>query len=164
MRDFNDKNPSKDVKAPTSFEESNMLKLTLAAALSIGALTIAPLSLTTGSALAQRLPCTAGPNCPGGSTESTAHCSDELGYLRRVYEEELDVIDDSDLVSVVPICIHESYGVFRADGNAGALRSVIADNDAMLEALLDKDFLPDDVVGVRMTGPQTVILYVFPFF
>ena len=140
-----------------------MLKLTLAAALSATALIAAPLPVITGEALAQRQPCTAGPNCPGGGPSSTYECSDQLGYLRRVYEEELEVIDDPDYVAVVPICMNEDVGIFRTDGNAGSLRTVIADNDAMMEALVDAAFGSDDVVGVRMTGEYKVILYVHPF-
>jgi hypothetical protein len=40
---------------------------------------------------------------------------------------------------------------------------VIADNDAMTEALFRKKFGSDDVVGVRMIGEGKVILYVHPF-
>ena len=143
-----------------------MLKHTILAA-SLAAVTMLPLPVVTGSVLAQRTPsnCTAGaacnPNKTPGVTE-TYRCSDELGYLRRVYEEELEAIEDPLLVSIVPICMGESYGVMRADGNAGALRQTIADNDAMMEALFDKNFRYDDVVGIRMTGEESLILFVHP--
>jgi hypothetical protein len=140
-----------------------MLKLSVLAAFSIAALTVAPLPVITGTASAQRLPCTAN-YCQGPSgTTTTESCKSELGHLRRVYEEQLEQIEDPLRVSVVPVCLTEDYGIMRSDGNAGALRQTIADNDAMLEALFDKNFRYDDVVGIRMTGDDSVILYVHPF-
>jgi hypothetical protein len=98
------------------------------------------------------------------SAPSTYSCANELGHLRRVYEDQLDFVTDSQDVSIVPVCLGEDYGVMRNDGNAGALRQHIAYNDAMLEALAAANFLSDDVVGVRMTGDDSVILYVHTFF
>jgi hypothetical protein len=94
---------------------------------------------------------------------STYHCGNELGYLKRVYEEELDEVTDVEDVSIVPVCENEDYGLMRSDGNAGAIRTHIADNDAMTEALDFANYRADDVVGVRMTGDDTVILYVHNF-
>src|SRR5688572_29208096 len=128
-----------------------MLKHTILALASLTTLAIAVLPATTGAALAQRQPCTGAycdDNNPGGG--DTYSCTDQLGYLRRVYEDQLEVIDNPNHVSIMPICIGEDYGVFRNDGNAGALRSVIADNEAMTKALFLKNFGSDDVIGVRM--------------
>lgn len=140
-----------------------MLKHTLIAALSLTAVTLSPIPVVTGVAYAQCSPtatfCPPSQN-PSGSTYS---CTNELGYLRRVYEEDLEAIENPNLVSIVPVCMGESYGVMRADGNAGALRQAIADNDAMTEALDLKSFGSDDVVGIRMTGEDAVILYVHEF-
>jgi hypothetical protein len=145
-----------------------MLKHSFLAALSIAALTVAPLPVISGAALAQRStlpPCTAGPNCPGtGGTATTYQCSSELGHLRRVYEEELDDIEDPLRVSILPVCMTDDFGLMRNDGNAGALRQTIADNDAMMEALFRKDFNAEDVVGIRMTDEDAVLLYVHPFY
>lgn len=138
-----------------------MLKHTLFAAISLTALSLAPLPVLTGAALGQAaIPprCTA-QVCPGGDPgESTYQCSNELGYLRRVYEDELELIENPNNVSIMPVC--EGFGVFRNDGNAGGLRVAIADNDAMMEALFLKNFRSEDVVGVRMTDEDKVILYV----
>lgn len=138
--------------------------LTLAA-VSMAALTLSPVPVVTGTALAAP-PC--GPNathyCPPDSSGSTYECSDQLGYLRRVYEEDLENVENPNLVSVVPICVGESYGIMRSDGNAGAIRQAIAANDAMTEALFRKgDYIADDVVGVRFTDFDTVILFVHTF-
>jgi hypothetical protein len=147
-----------------------MLKRPFFAVLTLAAITLTAPGLS-GSAYAQRLPainnpnCTAGAACnPGGGGEtSTYKCSTELGYLRRVYEEELDLVEEQDHVAIVPVCTTEEFGMMRSDGNAGALRQIIADNDATMAALEAKAFTPDDVVAVRMTGEDKVILYVHPF-
>lgn len=139
-----------------------MLKHTILATLTLATLAISPVPVLTGPALAQ-------PNCthsrcpPTDNPGTTYRCTDQLGYLRRVYEDELEVIDNPDYVSIFPICSTESYGIFRTEGNAGSLREAIADNDAMTEALFLKNFGPEDVVGVRMTGPASLILFVHPW-
>jgi hypothetical protein len=97
------------------------------------------------------------PNYPDPSP-STYSCSDELGHLRRVHAGELVPVRDPSKVWVTPICVDDS--MFRNVGNAGALRSAIARNGAMTAALEEKAFTPEDVVGVRMTGPDKVTLYV----
>jgi hypothetical protein len=98
-----------------------------------------------------------GPDHPAPSTYS---CSEELGHLRRVHVGELAAVQDPTRVWVTPICVGDR--MFRSDGNAGALRSAIAANDAMAAALEAGAFTPDDVVGVRMIGEDTVTLYVHP--
>jgi hypothetical protein len=145
-----------------------MLKHSILTAFTIATIAVSAVPVTTSSAVAQRLP--NGPNClaapcqttPGG-TATTYQCSTGLGHLRRVYEEELDGIDDPLRVAIVPVCIGDDYGLMRSDGNAGALRQIIADNDAMTEALFQENFGSDDVVGIRMRGEDSVILYVHPF-
>lgn len=141
-----------------------MLKQTI---LAIASLTTLAVAVTTAPALAQRQPCTAGPYCGGennpGGGASTYSCTEPLGHLRRVYREELEEISNPNHVSIMPICVGESYGVFRNDGNAGSLRTVIAENDAMTKALFRKNFGSDDVVGIRIIGESKVILYVHPF-
>jgi hypothetical protein len=141
-----------------------MLKLSIVAAAVTAAITMVPIPVITGQAVAQRLTHVPPPNNnPTFPTKSTYACHNELGYLRRVYEDELDQVDDANRVWVTPVCEGEDYGLMRNEGNAGALRAHIADNDAMMHALLGKNFRPDDVVGIRMTGEDTVILFVHPF-
>ena len=138
--------------------------LTLAA-VSLAIVSASPVPVLVGTAQAQNcgpLAVAGAPCRPPNGSASTYDCSTQLGYLRRVYEEDLDNIEDPNLVSVVPICVGESYGVMRADGNAGALRNAIADNDAITEALFLKNFGPDDVVGIRMTDDDTATFYVHP--
>ena len=77
--------------------------------------------------------------------------------------EELEAIINPNDVSIVPVCMGEDYGVFRNDGNAGALRGVIADNEAIMEALFLKNFGDEDVIGIRMTDDNKATLFVHPF-
>lgn len=100
---------------------------------------------------------------PTPGTETTYTCANELGMLRRVYTEQIDGIFDESEVTVTPVCSGEDYGVMRNDGNAGALRQSIAMNDATAAALADANFRPEDVIAVRMTGDDSVILYVHTF-
>lgn len=138
-----------------------MLKHIALAAVSISMFSVAPLPVITGEALAQRCPTFAN-YCPPQGSGTTYDCTSDLGHLRRVYEEELEEIENPNRVAVVPVCMGESYGVMRSDGNAGALRQAVANNDAMTEALFRKNFEPDDVVGIRMTDIDALILYVHP--
>lgn len=151
-----------------------MLKTRMITVLSIAAITMMAVPAMTSSAAAQvaraplnpnNPPCTAGAGCNprGGASSSTYQCGQEIGYLKRVYEDELAAIDLAGRVAVVPVCENEQFGMLRADGNAGALRTVIAQNDAMMEALNFKAFGADDVIGIRMTGDDSVTLYVHPF-
>lgn len=135
-----------------------MLKLSIVAAAVTAAISLAPIPVVTGPAVAQR----ASPNDPKPAV-STYSCRNELGYLRRVYEDELDQVEDANRVWVTPVCMGEDFGLIRNEGNAGALRAGIADSEAMMRALRQKAFGPDDVVGIRMIREDTVILYVHPF-
>lgn len=137
-----------------------MLKLSIVAAAVTAAISLAPIPVVTGPAVAQfRVPT---PNDPEPAV-STYSCRNELGYLRRVYEDELDQVEDANRVWVTPVCMGEDFGLIRNEGNAGALRAGIADSEAMMRALRQKAFGPDDVVGIRMIREDTVILYVHPF-
>lgn len=140
-----------------------MLKLSIvAAAVTTAFVALAPIPVLTGSAAAAPLTAVPSPNNPKLPKGSTYTCRNELGHLRRVYEEQLDLIHDSDRVWVTPVCVGEDYGLFRSDGNAGALRAGIAANDAIMQALLGKNFGPDDVVGIRMTGDDSAVIFVHP--
>lgn len=131
-----------------------MSKLSAAAIAVLSALAITP--VTAPMAQSTQPPSTYEP------TPETS-CADPLGYLRRVYERELDGVSDPGRVWVRPICDGEEVGSLRHAGNAGALRARIADNDAMMQALDRTNFLPEDVVGVKMTGEDSLILFVHKF-
>jgi len=131
-----------------------MHKLSLAFVATLATLSLAP--VTAPLAQSTKPPSTYEP------TPETS-CADPLGFLRRVYERELDGVSDPARVWVRPICDGEEVGSLRHAGNAGALRARIAGNAAMMQALDSKNFLPDDVVGVKMTAPDSVILFVHRF-
>ncbi len=133
----------------------------------LSATLFAAFTLVAASAAHAQSPTVPGATVPGGPdipepAPSTYSCTDELGYLRRVRASELAPVKDSTKVWVTPICENED-STFRTAGNAGKLRTAIAANRAMQKALKEKAFGPDDVVGVRMTGTDTLILYVLPF-
>lgn len=137
-----------------------MQKLSILAATATAAMSLASIAVSTSPAAAQRW--SAVPTTPNYSP-STYSCHNQLGFLRRVYEEQLDQIDDPNRVGVTPVCLGEDFGDIRNEGNAGALRASIAGNEAVLLALRGKSFRPEDVVGVRMTGKDAVLIYVHPF-
>lgn len=135
------------------------------AATALAILALAPIAAATTSAQAQQQPTYRIPDKdpdPKPRQSSTYSCTDELGYLRRVHAGELAPVKDWTKVWVNPICVTED-SMFRTAGNAGKLRAAIAANAAMQKALKEKAFGPDDVVGIRMTGVDKLILYVHPF-
>ena len=139
-----------------------MFRKVLVTALTLATVAASPLPFAAGPAQAQQI-CTFAcfAKVPdGGGSASTAKCTEPMGHLRRVYEEELDNLER---VSVIEICRGNSYGVMRNSGNAGSLRQAVAQNETAAEALWLKNFTPDDLVGVRMTGEGSAILYVHPF-
>ena len=100
------------------------------------------------------------PGKPKKPTTSTYECGAELGYLRRVYEEEVAAIEEPWIMAV---CDGEDFGLMRNDGNAGALRNELAANDYVMEALDAANFTVDDVIGIRMTGDEEAVIYVHTF-
>ena len=91
--------------------------------------------------------------------QSTYWCGGEIGYLRRVLPAEIRGLEEEGRVSVMPVCEGSDYALRNA-GNAGALRGLIARNPALVAALAAAAYGPTDVVGVRMTGESSAILYV----
>jgi hypothetical protein len=85
-------------------------------------------------------------------------CQDHLGGLKRVTPAELAGVVESQRVWVTEYCMN--HFDLPDDGNAGGLRSTIADNEAMVRALRQKGYSAGDVFGVKMMGDDTVTLYV----
>jgi hypothetical protein len=107
----------------------------------------------------------AGTICPGGDGgghgSSSVSCDSQLGHLRQVMKPEVAGIDDGHRVWVTELC--PSFGMLRNEGNAAYLRTTIAANDVLVEALGRKDYRPDDVFAVQMMGDDTINLYVHHF-
>jgi hypothetical protein len=107
-----------------------------------------------------------GNNPPGvtidlSSSPTTFQCGNELGYLRRVFADQVEALQDQDRITVVPVCEGDDYA-FRNDGNAGALRGAMSENEIVLAALASSAYRPIDVVAIRLTGENSAILYVHP--
>jgi hypothetical protein len=106
--------------------------------------------------------CSAAP-CPGSNSGSSSDtsCDSQLGYLRQVMKPEVAGIDDDHRVWVTELC--PSFSMMRSEGNAAYLRTTIAANDVLVEALGRKDYRPEDVFAVQMMGDDTINLYVHHF-
>jgi len=129
-------------------------------------MTIAALSTLTTFTSLSALPAQAQSQClthvckePGGN--STVSCDSQLGYLRQVYKPELAGIDEGHRVWVTELC--PSFEGLRNEGNAAYLRTTIAANDVLVEALGRKAYRPEDVFAVQMMGDDTINLYVHHF-
>ena len=72
-------------------------------------------------------------------------------------------MDDATKVWVTELCPGEEMGAMRNEGNAGKLRGAIADNDAIMEKLRQRDYTENDVLAVRMMGDDTINLYVYHY-
>jgi hypothetical protein len=94
----------------------------------------------------------------GYNSNSGENCSDQLGFMKRVYPAEVLGIDNSDRVWITEFCPGSS--VLRSEGNAAYLRTTIAANDVLVEKLLEKGYRAEDVIAVRMMGDDTINLYV----
>lgn len=119
-------------------------------------------SVSTIPAKAQAAPPTYCPQqrCPENGGSSTS-CDAQLGYLRQVYKPEVAGIDDDHRVWVTELC--SNFSMLRNEGNAAYLRTTIAANDVLVEALGRKDYRPEDVFAVQMMGDDTINLYVHHF-
>lgn len=85
-------------------------------------------------------------------------CQDQLGGLKRIDPAELAGVVDPQRVWVTEYCVNHS--ILPSEGNAAGRRAAIADNDAMVRALRQKGYNPDDVFAIKMMGADTVTLYV----
>ena len=97
------------------------------------------------------------PNEPASSYQ----CDSDLGFLKRVYPAQVADIDEGTRVWITELC--PTFGLMRSEGNAAYLRTTIADNDVLVEALRRKAHSADDVFAVRMMGDDTIALYVHHF-
>ncbi len=89
------------------------------------------------------------------------NCDSNIGHLRQVYREQVAGIDDYRRVWVTELC--SKFSMLRSEGNAAYLRTTIADNEVLVERLLQKDYHPEDVFAVQMMGDDTINLYVHRF-
>jgi len=92
-------------------------------------------------------------------------CGAEMGYLRFIRKDVVQDIAPS-RVAILPVCENvslfdrfDSSRLFQ-EGNVSGLRGTIGQNGYLAEALYDKNYDADDVVGMRVNNEDLVILYV----
>ncbi|HEY9010389.1 MAG TPA: hypothetical protein VIN06_05180 [Devosia sp.] len=100
------------------------------------------------------------PNYPSSSEEPP--CEYAMGHLRRVSVKQIKGIDDSWRVWIRPVCEDSPHAPVRNMGNATQLIGAIGRNETLDEALGEKRYLADDVVGVQLTKGNRVTLWVHP--
>ncbi|MDB5542290.1 MAG: hypothetical protein JWQ89_4017 [Devosia sp.] len=137
-----------------------MIKFALAATFAVAMLP----SFSTLPANAQEVqldtPC-GDAQCGQDNSSATSQCGDELGHLKRVFPADVLDIDNGYRVWITEIC--PTSDLMRSDGNAAYLRTAIADNGVLVEALEQKGYFSDDVFAVKMMGDDTIGLYVHHF-
>jgi len=99
--------------------------------------------------------------CGDSGPKSTVSCDSQLGHLRQVFKPEVAGIEEEHRVWVTELC--PSFEGLRNEGNAAYLRTTIAANDVLVEALGRKEYRPEDVFAVQMMGDDTINLYVHHF-
>lgn len=127
---------------------------------------IAAIATLTSVTSVSTMPAQAQSNCltfgckdtPNGPATS---CDEHLGYLRQVYKPEIAGIDEYHRVWVTELC--SDFSLLRSEGNAAYLRTTIAQNEVLVEALGRKAYKPEDVFAVRMMGDDTINLFVHRF-
>ncbi len=119
--------------------------------------TAVAIALVAGLAPAATL---AAPTKPGKPAVSVERCEDGMGYLRQVYATQVKAIDDDWTVTIWPICEGRHDLPLKSLGNATHLRGTVDRNHTLLGALDDADYRANDVIGIRFTRTEDVILYV----
>ena len=117
------------------------------------------------SAFAQQVP--GGPTHQPyqSSTSSEPDCTDLMGFMRSVKQAEIKAFS-GERVRLIPVCedgthrTRNAYGTLFRDGNAELLRGPIAGHPTMIGALRARDYDQHDVVSVRFSANNGVILYV----
>jgi hypothetical protein len=102
---------------------------------------------------------------PRSSAATDPDCTEIMGFMRLVKQSEIKAFDGQ-RVSLIPVCedgtmrTRNAYGTLFRDGNAELLRLPIAAHPVMINALRARDYDQHDVVSVRFSANNSVILYV----
>lgn len=96
------------------------------------------------------------PEIPGNQA-GLKLCDAKIGDLDKVTARQIKSVSGRDAVDVVPVCIDKNL-IDQQDG-VGSLRSAIAKNQSMGQALGQDGYAADDVVGV-IVGRTQAVLYV----
>lgn len=103
------------------------------------------------------------PGVPANLLLSYQLCGDKLGQLHKVTVGQVQSVDSSDYVKVVPLCDNRGKSLSQADvalidrGNVEGLIVAIAQNDAMTTELGQARYEANDVIGIAVHGPSAVL-------
>ena len=103
------------------------------------------------------------PGVPANLVLSYQLCGDKLGQLHKVTVGQVQSVDSSDYVKVVPLCDNRGKSLSQADvalidrGNVEGLIVAIAQNDAMTTELGQARYEANDVIGIAVHGPSAVL-------
>ena len=92
-------------------------------------------------------------------------CGDKLAQLPKFTIRQVEVIDKTDRVHIVPLCdsvghsLTKAETTFLARGNVSGLLVPIGKNAQLMAALTASKHVPNDVLGI-IIGKNAVILYV----
>ncbi len=133
-------------------------------------LKLTALTLLAGLATASAaLPSYAQANFPGTpnypSSGPDHNCADEMGHMRSVNVFDIEGIRDQKIF-LYPICEDptvpgkNNYGTLFINGNVNVLRTPIARNATLMNALAAKGYDHNDVVSLRFAAGNSIYLYV----
>jgi len=133
-------------------------------------LKLTALTLVAGLAAASAtLPSYAQANFPGTPNYPNSgpdhHCADEMGHMRSVNAFDIEGIRDQ-RIFLYPICEDptvpgkNNYGTLFINGNVNLLRTPIARNATLMNALTAKGYDHNDVVSLRFAAGNSIYLYV----
>ena len=103
------------------------------------------------------------PNYPSYGPDH--NCADEMGHMRSVNLSDIQGIRDQKIY-LYPVCEDptvpgkNNYGTLFLDGNVNTLRTPIARNATLMNALTAKGYDHNDVVSLRFAGGNSIYLYV----
>ncbi|MEQ8600847.1 MAG: hypothetical protein RLP98_13075 [Devosia sp.] len=133
-------------------------------------LKLTALALLAGLATASvALPSYAQANIPGTPNNPSSgpdhSCEDEMGHMRSVNAFDIQGIQGQKIF-LYPICEDptvpgkNNYGTLFINGNVNLLRTPIARNATLMNALTAKGYDHNDVVSLRFAGGNSIYLYV----
>lgn len=96
------------------------------------------------------------PEIPG-NVAGLVRCDAQIGDLAKVTAKQIGTVNGRDAVDVVPVCVDKN--LIEQQLGVENLRSAIAQNDKMDQALGQGGYAADDVVGV-VVGRKSAVLYV----
>ena len=122
-------------------------------------------ALVATGAQAQQVPGTSTHNPQTSSYSSEPDCTELMGFMRSVKPGEIAAFN-GERVRLIPVCedgthrTRNAYGTLFRDGNAELLRNPIARHPTLINALKAREYDQHDVVSVRFSANNGVILYV----